>query len=285
MMESESKQHRGLKKGLYLIPAALTAANIGMGFLAVLSVVIGVKASGGEAIDGRTATEYFDFAARAIGFAILFDTLDGRIARMTGTSTEIGVQLDSLADVLTFGIAPVVLIYGWAFESIPSSETGLHNLAVFALFMYLICGAFRLARFNLQSNKPPSEEQGPRKYFVGMPIPAGAGVIAAIVHFSPTPLHESFGSSERVLIWLVVGLMALLGFLMVSTIRYSSFKSLGTGRLPIYPILLLVGFGMIVWLYSQYVLLILATVYLAHGLLGAAYRNLPFRNRSTPDQV
>ena len=283
-MEAEAQKPKGLKKGLYLIPAGLTAANIGMGFLAVLSVVMGVKASVVDSIDGRTASEYFDFAARAIGFAILFDTLDGRIARMTGTSTEIGVQLDSLADVLTFGIAPVVLVYGWAFESIPSTETGLHNFAVFALFMYLICGAFRLARFNLQSTKPQTEEQGPRKYLVGMPIPAGAGVIAAIVHFWPTPLHDLSQDSERSLIWLVVGLMALLGFLMVSTIRYTSFKSLGMGRLPIYPILLLVGFGMMVWLYSQWVLLILATVYLTHGMVGALYRNLPFRKKSLADQ-
>jgi CDP-diacylglycerol--serine O-phosphatidyltransferase len=279
-MESVTEQHKGLKKGLYLIPAALTAANIGMGFLAILSAMMGVKAAAIGSGDGRTATEYFDFAARAIGFAILFDTLDGRIARMTGTSTEIGVQLDSLADVLTFGIAPVALVYGWAFEAIPSSQTGLHNFAVFALFMYLLCGTFRLARFNLQSIKPQKEDSGPKKYFVGMPIPAGAGVIAAIVHFAPTPIQQLFGVDTSTVTWMLVGLMGLLGFLMVSRIRYTSFKSLGTGRLPIYPILLIAGFGMAVWLYSQYVLLILASVYLIHGIFGAVYRSLPFVKRT-----
>jgi len=279
-MEAVTPNHKGLKKGLYLIPAALTAANIGMGFLAILSAMMGVKAAAIDSADGRTATEYFDFAARAIGFAILFDTLDGRIARMTGTSTEIGVQLDSLADVLTFGIAPVVLVYGWAFEAIPPSETGLHNLAVFALFMYLLCGTFRLARFNLQSAQPKVESTIPKKYFVGMPIPAGAGIIAAIVHFAPTPIQEVSGGVDQTLTWLIVGLMGLLGFLMVSTIRYTSFKSMGTGRLPVYPILLIAAFGMLVWLYSQYVLLILAIVYLSHGMLGALYRNLPFRKKT-----
>jgi CDP-diacylglycerol---serine O-phosphatidyltransferase len=283
-MEAVAQPHKGLKKGLYLIPAALTAANIGMGFLAILSAMMGVKAAATGSQDGRTATEYFDFAARAIGFAILFDTLDGRIARMTGTSTEIGVQLDSLADVLTFGIAPVVLVYAWAFESIPASETGLHNLAVFALFMYLLCGTFRLARFNLQSTKPQPEEAGPKKYFVGMPIPAGAGVIAALIHFTPTPLQELSKGGDQTLTWLIVGLMGLLGFLMVSTIRYTSFKSLGTGRLPVYPILLVAGFGMMVWLYSQYVLLILATIYLAHGMVGTVVRNLPFRKSAAFNQ-
>jgi CDP-diacylglycerol--serine O-phosphatidyltransferase len=279
-MESVTEQHKGLKKGLYLIPAALTAANIGMGFLAILSAMMGVKAAAIGSGDGRTATEYFDFAARAIGFAILFDTLDGRIARMTGTSTEIGVQLDSLADVLTFGIAPVALVYGWAFEAIPSSQTGLHNFAVFALFMYLLCGTFRLARFNLQAPKPQNDDSGPKKYFVGMPIPPGAGVIAAIVHFSPTPIQQLSGVDTSVVTWMLVGLMGLLGFLMVSRIRYTSFKSLGTGRLPIYPILLIAGFGMAVWLYSQYVLLILASVYLIHGIFGAVYRSLPFVKRT-----
>jgi len=279
-MESATQQHKGLRKGLYLIPAALTAANIGMGFLAILSAMMGVKVAAVGSGDGRTAAEYFDFAARAIGFAILFDTLDGRIARMTGTSTEIGVQLDSLADVLTFGIAPVALVYAWAFESIPSNQTGLHDLAVFALFMYLLCGTFRLARFNLQSTKPQTEDSGPKKFFVGMPIPAGAGVIAAIVHFAPTPIQQLSGVDPSTVTWMLVGLMGLLGFLMVSRIRYTSFKSLGTGRLPIYPILLIAGFGMAVWLYSQYVLLILASVYLIHGILGALYRNLPFVKKS-----
>jgi CDP-diacylglycerol--serine O-phosphatidyltransferase len=279
-MEAATPNHKGLRKGLYLIPAALTAANIGMGFLAILYAMMGVKAAAIDPGDGWTATQYFDYAARFIGFAILFDTLDGRIARMTGTSTEIGVQLDSLADVLTFGIAPVALVYGWAFEAIPSSEIGLRNFAVFALFMYLLCGTFRLARFNLQSAQPKPEDSAPKKYFVGMPIPAGAGIIAAIIHFAPTPIQEVSSRSDYTLTWLIVGLMGLLGFLMVSTIRYASFKSMGTGRLPIYPILLIAGFGMAVWLYSQYVLLILATVYLSHGMLGALHRNLPFKKKT-----
>ena len=111
MTDEEPKhQHKGLKKGLYVIPTAFTAANIGMGFLAVL---YSIRAFQIVQTDPAAASSYFNYAAIAIGLAILFDTLDGRVARMTKTATELGVQFDSLADVLTFGIAPIALIYAW----------------------------------------------------------------------------------------------------------------------------------------------------------------------------
>src|SRR5215207_2395603 len=112
-MENEEQRpvHKGLKKGLYVIPTAFTAANIAMGFIAVLYSIRGYHLSFAEP---AAASWYFNRAAIAIGLAILFDTLDGRVARMTKTATEIGVQFDSLADVLTFGIAPIALIYSWA---------------------------------------------------------------------------------------------------------------------------------------------------------------------------
>ncbi|MDQ3042195.1 MAG: CDP-alcohol phosphatidyltransferase family protein, partial [Acidobacteriota bacterium] len=152
-METEEIKppHRGLKKGLYLIPTAFTAANIAMGFLTVLS---SVRAFQLVAVSPEQAAVYFKYAAIGIVFAIIFDTLDGRVARMTRTSTEIGVQLDSLADVLTFGIAPTVLMYSWAIGATFDESTSLHNFGVFVLFMYLMCGTFRLARFNLQGTRP-----------------------------------------------------------------------------------------------------------------------------------
>ena len=147
----EKTVHRGIKKGLYVIPTAFTAANIGMGFLAVLYSIRGFQII---YTNPNGAAGYFNYAAVAIGLAILFDTLDGRVPRMTKTATEIGVQFDSLADVLTFGIAPIALIYSWGIAAAFRESEHQYGLGVFLLFMYLMCGAFRLARFNLQATRP-----------------------------------------------------------------------------------------------------------------------------------
>lgn len=266
--EENKPVHKGLKKGLYLIPSAFTAANIGMGFLAVLSSVRGFQL---VAINPEQAAIYFDYAAKAIGFAILFDTLDGRVARMTKTTTEIGVQLDSLADVLTFGIAPIVLAYGWAIGAAFPEESGVHGLGLFVLFMYLMCGTFRLARFNLQATRPRVLIEGStkidKKNFVGLPIPPAAGLLAGLVHFAPLPLNaygESLGNFYGALILV---LLAALGLLMVSTLRYTSFKTTASGRRSLYLILLLGAIGMLAWLYSRYVLLGIALVYVSHGIV------------------
>ena len=270
METAENKPaHKGLKKGLYVIPTAFTAANIAMGFLAVLSSLRGFQLI---AIHPEQAAIYFDYAAKGIAFAILFDTLDGRVARMTKTTTEIGVQLDSLADVLTFGIAPIVLTYGWAFGATFSEENGLHGLGVFVLFMYLMCGAFRLARFNLQATRPRVLMEGTpkvdKKNFVGLPIPAAAGLIAAIVHFTPKPiiLHgENLAFFYNILLMLLIG---GLGLLMVSTLRYTSFKSAGASKKRSgYVILVIAAVGMLVWLYSKYVMLAFGIAYVSHGII------------------
>ncbi len=270
-MENEEQKetvHKGIKKGLYLIPTSFTAANIGMGFLAVLYSVRGFQI---VEISPIEASVYFDYAAKAIGLAILFDTLDGRLARMTKTATELGVQLDSLADVLTFGIAPVVLMYSWGVGATFDDSTGLHNLAVFCLFVYLMCGVLRLARFNLQATRPRVLKEGTpkidKKNFVGLPIPPAAGLLAAIVHFSTYPLTFYGEGYARFYSIMILVLVCGLGFLMVSTIRYTSFKNTGTGKRNLYLILVLGIAGMLVWLYSQYVLVIIAGIYVSHGLL------------------
>lgn len=268
-MESETQPvHRGIRKGLYLIPTAFTAANIAMGFLAVLSSVRGFQII---ATNPEQASIYFDYAAKAIGLAILFDTLDGRLARMTKTATELGVQLDSLADVLTFGIAPVVLAYCWGIGATFDESNSLHSIGLFVLFVYLMCGVLRLARFNLQATRPRVLAEGTpkidKKNFVGLPIPPSAGLIAAIVHFSPTPLSILGENISRFYTISLMVLTAVLGLLMVSTLKYTSFKNVGTGKRNFYLILVLGAFGMLVWLYSQYVLLIMAGTYVGHGLL------------------
>jgi len=149
-----SPPRRGVRKGLYLIPSLFTAANIGMGFFAVMASLRGFQLLGGATPDMTAAAAHFDSAAVAIGWALLFDILDGRIARLTKTTTEIGIQLDSIADVVTFGLAPAVLAYVWGYGANLTEGSDLHRLAWFLSFMYLICGAFRLARFNVQSSRP-----------------------------------------------------------------------------------------------------------------------------------
>ncbi len=269
-MENEENKHvhKGIKKGLYLIPTAFTAANIGMGFLAILSSVRGFQI---VAASPEQAAIYFDYAAKAIGLAILFDTLDGRLARMTKTSTELGVQLDSLADALTFGIAPVVLAYTWGIGAVFEESTSVHKVGLFVLFIYLMCGVLRLARFNIQATRPRVLREGTpkvdKKNFVGLPIPPAAGLIAAIIHFIPMPLNIYNTGLARFYGTILMVLLPVLGLLMVSTIRYTSFKNLGTGRNNLYLILILGTFGMLVWLYSHYVLLILAGLYVSHGLI------------------
>src|SRR6185369_4730586 len=206
--------HRGIRKGLYVIPTMFTAANIGMGFLAIIYSLRGFQV---VSQDVALASSYFDYAAIAIGLAILFDTLDGRVARMTRTATEIGVQFDSLADVLTFGIAPVALIFSWAIAPVMPEGSSEYRLGVFLLFMYLMCGAFRLARFNLQATRPRVLLEGTpkvdKKNFVGLPIPPAAGLMASIVHFSPMPLSSYGEGFARFYTLLVMILIAVLGVL------------------------------------------------------------------------
>ena len=270
----EVRERRGLKKGLYLLPSAFTAANIGMGYFAVMAALRGFQLLGdgpeGEGV--RAATVHFDNASRAIGWAILFDTLDGRIARLTKTTTELGIQFDSIADVLTFGIAPAVLVYAWGYGGAFAEGSQLHKLGWFLSFMFLICGALRLARFNVQATRPRTLAEGSakvdKKSFLGLPIPAAAGLLAAIVHFAPRPLM-TYGDYWATLYGgLLMGLVAVLAALMVSTIRYSSFKTLGAGKRSTIKVMpLIAAVGMLVWLFSRYVLLAIVLTYVLHGIL------------------
>jgi CDP-diacylglycerol--serine O-phosphatidyltransferase len=266
---AEVRERRGIKKGLYLLPSAFTAANIGMGYYAVMASLRGFQLLD---IDPAAATASFDNGARAIGWAVLFDALDGRIARMTKTTTEMGIQLDSIADVLTFGIAPAVLAYAWGYGAALPEGSQAQKLGWFVSFMFLMCGALRLARFNVQATRPRTLSEGTakvdKKNFVGLPIPAAAGLIAAIVHFTPRPLKTYEGDLPSLYSGLIMGLIAVLGALMVSTLRYSSFKSMGgTKRSTTRVMLFIAAVGMLVWLYSRYTLLAIVSAYVLHGVL------------------
>ena len=286
---------RPSRKAVYVIPSLLTTANIFCGFYSVMESLAGVRwiavaiANGAGGISDpsavsqaiSTSAEHFDRAAINIGFAALFDLLDGRVARMTNTTSEFGIELDSIADVVSFGIAPALLAFAWGYGQVPD----LRNVGWAASFLFLICGALRLARFNVQArqhkpNQPPKNPKVDKKAFVGMPIPFGAAMVASIAHFSPVPvgfvtsLHLSVLGQLLVVgpkvfgIALVV-LVICLAFLMVSTIRYSSFKNVGVGRgSPRFLIIALALIGLAIWFYSQWTLLILSTLYVSHGIVG-----------------
>jgi CDP-diacylglycerol--serine O-phosphatidyltransferase len=269
--ERPNPPRRGLRKGLYLIPSFFTAANIGMGFYSVMASLRGFQLLGSATPDLAGAAAQFDSAAIAIGWALLFDMLDGRIARMTKTTTEIGIQLDSIADVVTFGLAPAVLAYVWGYGASFTEASDLHRLAWFLSFMYLICGAFRLARFNVQASRPRILAEGTpkvdKKNFVGLPIPVAGGLIAALVHFSPVPLTYFGPERSRIYSGLLMVLVGLLSMMMVSTLRFSSFKTVGTRTRSMRTIILAVTVGMLIFLYSQYVLLGIVITYILHGLV------------------
>ena len=165
-----------------LLPSFFTAGSLGAGYFSVTQTIAALDGSG-------QAHMHLDWAAIAILFAIPFDALDGRIARMTNTASDFGRELDSLADVITFGMAPSLLAFVWGFHFLPDSMNAqlrqhLMQAGAFICFLFLLGGASRLARFNISPDAQPRNPGRPdRKYFVGMPIPAAAGLLAASVHF------------------------------------------------------------------------------------------------------
>jgi len=256
-MEDQRRKRR-LRRGIYLLPSLMTGANLLCGYYASIAALMG----------GR---EDLDHAAKAIGIAIVFDALDGRIARLTGTNTEFGVQFDSLADVVSFGIAPAILAYAWGYRNVAtaSGESFLGHFAWLCCLTFLICSAWRLARFNVKGMEP-----GGNKNFVGMPTPAAAGVVAAIVHACHWvgPLEDPRWAYA----WFP--LLPVLGALMASTVRYYSFKDVPwTKKQPSITIILVVVLVGIIWRYSEYVLVIIAGTYALAGITLHVVRVLKHR--------
>jgi len=249
----------------YALPTFFTAGNMFFGFVAVMKAFEGAMLMA-KGLPG--ANIQFVIAAQMIGLAVLLDGLDGRIARMTNTTSDFGREMDSMADAITFGVAPAVLGFAWGFHGINTSGNDfvrdhLHRLGYFVCFLYLLSGSARLARFNITTNPVPKNPGRPdRKYFVGLPIPAAAGLVAAVVYASEgQPIH----------FWLfALGWLALLGllaFLMVCTWRYRSFKDLNLMR-PRSP-LLIIFLGSLIyltWNYSQAMLLVLGVMYVGSGI-------------------
>jgi CDP-diacylglycerol--serine O-phosphatidyltransferase len=192
----------------------------------------------------------FETAAPFIGFAVVLDMLDGRIARMTGTASDFGVELDSLADVISFGVAPAILSFAWGLEP-------LGRLGTFSGFVFVSAAAMRLARFNIQS-----ASGGDKRYFVGMPSPAAAAIPAATVYVYPFGLHDYRTALP------VLAMVLIPALLMVSTIRFRSFKTIDLQSRRPYTVLLLIALGIgLIATHPRYVLIAMAYTYLASGFI------------------
>jgi CDP-diacylglycerol--serine O-phosphatidyltransferase len=196
---------RNLRRGVYVIPTSLTVLNLFFGFRCIVNSTKALQA----VTDGRgdLAIRFFELACISLLIAAVFDTFDGLIARSLGATSEFGKEYDSLADVVTFGAAPAVLVYSW----------GLHvlgNLGGGIAFLFLVAVSLRLARFNVMTGKSDY------RYFVGLPSPAGALTIAAIVNFAPTPV------TDRRFALIILLVTTFVAFSMVSPVRWRSQKGL-----------------------------------------------------------
>ena len=284
------KPVRHLRKGMYILPSLFTTANLAAGFYAIVHAALGAaRAQGFDVLPGADplslAAHDFNLSAIAIGFAVFFDGMDGAIARVTHTTSDFGKELDSLADVVTFGVAPAILAWVWGFFCLPdvlvdaATQSRLLRFGIYlngdlrekliqfgaiVAFAYLTAGACRLARFNIQLNPQPKNPGLPgRKYFVGMPIPGGAGCLAAVVHLRLGHPVTAWWSS---IIWMAY--ICLSAFLMVSTWRFWSSKSIDFSSRKAARIFVLLGMVLTaIWFFHKVVLFAMAVTYMTSGVL------------------
>ena len=270
------KRAARVRRGMFILPSLFTAGSIGLGYFAITQTIDSVSGA-------NDAAQHLDWAAKAICLAIPFDSLDGRIARLTNTTSEFGKQLDSLADAITFGVAPGLLAWVWGFHSLPDTmnpelHRSLMQVGSFVCFLFLLCGASRLARFNISHDpQPRNPGRQDRKYFVGMPIPAAAGMVAATVHV--------FYGIPNIYWWLSVlwvGMMGLLGFLMVSTWRFWSGKEINLSRaqpFQLLAVLAIILFVIIRW--SNGTLFLVGLAYMFSGIWARAAYSWSRRRRQS----
>jgi CDP-diacylglycerol--serine O-phosphatidyltransferase len=241
---------RRFPRGVFLLPSLFTIGNLFCGYACIV-----------YSMTGRLET-----AAPFIGFAIILDMLDGRIARMTNSTSAFGVEFDSLADVISFGAAPAVLAFSWGL-----AELGQVGWA--AGFIFLSATSIRLARFNVQSTTTHVD----KRYFLGMPSPSAAGVVGATVFAFPELPHGHYQALAGVAVMLVPAA------LMVSTLKYRSFKTINLGwgpsYLPLFGFVLLISF---VATYPKITLPILAYTYLLSGFIEMAVTRMRTRRDARP---
>src|SRR5712675_2247911 len=237
LRRAADRPRRRFRRGVYLLPSLLTMGNMFWGYACV------VYSMRGE----------YETAAPFIGFAIVLDMLDGRIARLTGTTSDFGLEFDSLADVISFGIAPAILSSAWGLSS-------LGRLGWAAGFLFVSAAAMRLARFNIQSGVG-----GDKRYFVGLPSPAAAAIPAATVFAFPDGLYDYRAALPALAMVLVPAA------LMVSTIRFRSFKTIDSKARRPYTVLIFLAAGIVaIATHPQRALVAIAYTYLASGFIGLA---------------
>jgi CDP-diacylglycerol--serine O-phosphatidyltransferase len=269
-----------VRRGVFLLPSLFTAGSIGLGFFAITQTIEAVSAAG-------NASTHLDLAAMAVCLAIPFDALDGRIARLTNTTSDFGRELDSLADAITFGVAPALLAMIWGVSLLPTAmnpelRQPIVQVGSFLCFLYLLCGVSRLARFNISHDpQPQNPGRHDRKYFVGMPIPAAAGLVAATVHcFYGYPIPNWW----LALLW--IGLVGLLGFLMVSTWRFWSGKEINFSRTHPFQLLWPVAIGLFILIrFSRAAFFFLALAYMFSGIWARAAYSWSRRRRQRPRDI
>jgi len=273
----KARNQARLRRGMYLLPSLFTVGNIAAGYFSITQALKAISGSGNVPWD-------LDLAAIAILIAIPLDSLDGRIARMTNTTSEFGKELDSLADAITFGVAPslLALIWGFHFLSVsftPQLQLDLQDAGAFFCFLFLIGGVSRLARFNISHDAQPRNPGRPgRKYFVGMPIPAAAGLLAATVHFFYGIPVQAWWVA---LIWLAI--VGLSGFLMVSTWRFWSGKEINFSRRHPFQLLFVLAVMFYVMIrFSNVVLFAMALIYMFSGIWARAAYGWSRRRRRPP---
>jgi CDP-diacylglycerol--serine O-phosphatidyltransferase len=239
---------------MFVLPNLFTVSSIFCGFYAM------VLAS------GAPGPEQFRSAAWAVFFGIFFDMADGRVARLTKTQSDFGIQLDSLADVITFGAAPAVIVYKWGLAR-------LGFVGALAAFTYVACGAMRLARFNVLAQRGP----GAKKFFVGLPIPLAAGLLVSLVMF-----HQVTYAAQVVREINILVLILVVSYLMVSNIRYRSFKDLKpSARSLTLGLAVIAAFTLVAARYEpSFALLALFSAYVALGLVEEVVRFA--RHRDVP---
>jgi len=237
---------RRLRHSVLVLPSLITVANLFCGYYAIL----------------LTMNEQYWQAAAAIVISTFLDYMDGFIARLTHTSSDFGMQLDSLADAVSFGIAPSILVLKWGLLS-----TIDPRLAIAAAFTYTICGAMRLARFNIQS--------GSRKSFVGMPITAAGGLMAAIVYFFRDPV------TNQMYAYIMLAITFILAFMMISTLRYDGLKGITLGKKSHFSVLVIALLFVLIFFLSRPTLLTIGIVYALSGPAMKVYGMLRHKKAET----
>jgi CDP-diacylglycerol---serine O-phosphatidyltransferase len=251
-----------LKKTLFLLPNMITLSSVFCGFY---SMVLSSKA---------TSEDDYYRAALLIVFAMFFDMLDGRVARMTHTQSAFGLQIDSLADVMSFGSAPALLIYHWTLNQ-------LGTFGVFACFVFVACGAIRLARFNVLSTDNSGAPATPGKYIVGLPIPGAAGILVSLV-VANNAVQGAMGSERYA--GVILGVTVALGALMVSSVQFRSFKDLKLNTRTVLMVAFAIGTSAVIMtqLKPAFVLVWLLGFYVALGIFEWLW-NLPKKLRGRKD--